>query len=308
MIPEEYSFTRYLEAKKSVDDRALNRYVWESLASKLSGKSAGHPIKVLEIGAGIGTMVARMLEWGLLQYAEYTGIDNQNENIQHARLYLKEWAERQSFDVSETNAGMLILGKNTKVRVNLLDADLYKFMDTHPAANWDLVVAHAFLDLVSLPDTLRQIFNLGQKNFLYYFTINYDGLTILEPVIDAEFDNLLLSLYHSTMKERIKNGVPFGDHQTGRHLIDYIPRMGGRILSAGSSDWVVIPGSSGYPMDEAFFLHFIINTINEALMKHPQLDSQQFAKWIELRHAQIEREELIFIAHQMDFFGTVKDD
>lgn len=31
--PTAYSFTRYLAAKKSVDDRSLNRHVWEHLAA-----------------------------------------------------------------------------------------------------------------------------------------------------------------------------------------------------------------------------------------------------------------------------------
>ena len=62
MIPGEYSFPRYLEAKKSVDDRSLNRSVWEALASSLPENSSEQPTKVYEIGAGIGTMLARMME------------------------------------------------------------------------------------------------------------------------------------------------------------------------------------------------------------------------------------------------------
>ena len=33
--PTEYSFQRYLSAKKSVDDRALNRLVWQALEKSL---------------------------------------------------------------------------------------------------------------------------------------------------------------------------------------------------------------------------------------------------------------------------------
>jgi hypothetical protein len=307
VIPGEYSFTRYLEAKKSVDDRSLNRNVWEALASSRSANSAEQPIKVFEIGAGIGTMLARMIEWDLLQFGEYTGIDYQAENIQHAQIYLQKWAEQRAFEVRKSQEGLLILGKGTEVHVKLVPADLFEYIESHQAADWDLLVAHAFLDLVSLPDTIKQIFNWGQKNFLYYFTINYDGLTILEPVIDSNFDQLVFSLYDRTMNERFKNGVRFGDHQTGRHLIDYIPQAGGSILSAGSSDWIVYPRSEGYPKDEAYFLHFIIHTMYEALRNHPHLDSQQFAQWIDLRHAQIERAELVYIAHQIDFLGTAKD-
>jgi hypothetical protein len=304
VIPDEFSFTRYLEAKKRVDDRSLNHNVWEALVSSLPGNSSEQPTKVFETGAGIGTMLARMMERGLLQFGEYTGIDNQIENIQYAHKYLGEWAEKRALRFSKTNTGMLIVGKNTEVKVNLVNADLFEYMESHKAADWDLFVAHAFLDLVPMPDTLSQIINWAQREFLYYFTINYDGLTILEPVIDADYDQRVLCLYDRTMNERTKNGDRYGDHQTGRHLFDHINRAGGSVLSAGSSDWIVYPSSGEYPMDEAYFLHFIINTIYEALRNNPQLDSQQFVKWIDLRHAQIESGELVYMAHQMDYFGT----
>ena len=74
-IPTTFQFTRYLAAKKSVDDRALNRHVWHSLAQAVSPAVQNGPVQVLEIGAGIGTMVERLVEWGLLHRATYTAID-----------------------------------------------------------------------------------------------------------------------------------------------------------------------------------------------------------------------------------------
>ena len=54
-------FQRYLSAKKSVDDRALNQHVWQSLHAALCIQSEpAAPLRVIEIGAGIGTMVERM--------------------------------------------------------------------------------------------------------------------------------------------------------------------------------------------------------------------------------------------------------
>jgi hypothetical protein len=66
---------------------------------------------------------------------------------------------------------------------------------------------------------------------------------------------------------------------------------------------VVIPVRGRYPADEAYFLHFILHTLDQALRRHPELDARQFARWIERRHAQIERGELVYIAHQIDVFG-----
>ncbi len=62
-VPDEYTFTRYLSSKKSVDDRSLNRSVWNSLNAAFSAYSSERP-KVLELGSGIGTMVERVIDWG----------------------------------------------------------------------------------------------------------------------------------------------------------------------------------------------------------------------------------------------------
>ena len=51
-----FSFPHYLASKKSVDDRALNRLVWERLDNSLSSRDGTQPLEVLEIGAGIGAM------------------------------------------------------------------------------------------------------------------------------------------------------------------------------------------------------------------------------------------------------------
>jgi hypothetical protein len=66
---------------------------------------------------------------------------------------------------------------------------------------------------------------------------------------------------------------------------------------------VVYPQKGGYPGDEAYFLHFIIHTIETALAGHPEMDEKRLAGWAAQRHAQIERGELIYIAHQLDAAG-----
>ena len=66
---------------------------------------------------------------------------------------------------------------------------------------------------------------------------------------------------------------------------------------------MVFPQHGSYPADEAYFLHFIIHTIQTALTGYPDLDERQFAAWIAGRHAQVERGELVYIAHQIDVLG-----
>ena len=78
-------------------------------------------------------------------------------------------------------------------------------------------------------------------------------------------------------------------------------RAGAAILAAGGSDWVVYAQDGKYPENEEYFLHFILHFFELALTGHAELDSVTFAHWLAERRGQIERGELVYIAHQMDF-------
>ena len=309
-VPEKYSFTRYLAAKKSIDDRALNRSVWQTLVGALPGSNPETPLKVLEAGAGSGTMVERMLEWGALSYAEYTALDAQTENIDCARERLAGWGAQRGYQVEQASDERLVLCQPGRcVWVDWVAADIFDFIDDHQGKRlWDLLVAHAFLDLVDIPAALPRLFRLLRPGGLFYFTINFDGLTQFEPAIEPGLDDLIQRLYHRTMDERIIDGKPSGDSRAGRHLFGHIEKAGATLLDAGASDWVVFPQQGGYPQDEAYFLHFILHTIQQALAGCPEMDAGRFADWVTERHAQVERGELVYIAHQMDFVGRVGHD
>jgi SAM-dependent methyltransferase len=279
----DYSFSRYLSAKKTVDDRALNGQVWHALRRHLPT----HP-HILEIGAGIGTMVERLAEQKFISSAQYVAIDNQPKNIAEARRRL-------------TNLP-------PQLQLTLEAIDLFDFMERDKGKRpFDLLIAHAFLDLMDIPATLPKLFSLLKPGGLLYFSINFDGVTIFEPTIDPVLDEQIMQLYHQTMDERLTDGKPSGDSRSGRHLFQQLKQAGGTILAAGSSDWVVFAGEDGYVADEAYFLHFIVETIRRALAHHPELDQAQFASWSAQRHAQIESGELLYIAHQLDFLGHVQD-
>lgn len=285
----EYSFTRYLAAKKTVDDRALNQHIWQALSQALSQALPQAipqtPLQVLEIGAGIGTMVERAAERRLFPAdAAYTLIDSQPENIAEARRRLA--ALPPSFSLQ------------------LEAIDLFAFAAREQGRRtWDLLIAHAFLDLVDLNYTLPLLFSLLKPGGIFYFTLNFDGGTILQPTIDPQIDAQIIDLYHQTMDERVTDGRPSGDSRTGRHLFSKIRAAGGELIAAGSSDWVVFAGRDGYAADEAYFLHFIIHTIHQALHGHKGLDQPLFEAWIAQRHAQIKAGTLVYIAHQLDFLG-----
>ncbi len=306
MGPEAFDFIRYLAAKKSVDDRALNLRVWQALERR--ARQAAGPLRVLEIGAGTGVMLERMLERRLLANAVYTGIDAQAENIAHVRQRLPAWAAAQGFQARETAPNRWqISGPGANVSAAFETQDLFEFIELQKGRQtWDLLVAHAFLDLVDIPATLPGLLPLLSPAGLVYFSVNFDGATIFEPAIDARLDERIQALYHRSMDERITNGRLSGDSRAGRHLFAYLRENGIRILEAGASDWVVFPQDGVYPQDEAYFLHFIIHSLAQALAGHPELDPEAFAHWIESRHTQIDRGEMVYIAHQLDFAGALQ--
>ncbi len=307
MNPPPYNdFIRYLAAKVSVDDRALNHHVWQRLAYELRDSSSDEPLHVLEIGAGIGTMIARILAQDLLPGdAHITALDASAENIAVAAQRLPHWAAASGFTCATQRGSLSLKRGKQHIVVDLVAVNLFDFVQQTHHRPWDLAIAHAFLDLVDIPSTLPQVFRLLRESGLFYFTLNFDGVTALEPPLDAAFDAQIEALYHQTMDERRVNGKPSGDSRAGRHLFRHLREAGARILAAGSSDWVVFAGPDGYPADEAYFLHFLVDTISAALQDHPQIDTQRLSAWVTARHDQIARGELVYIAHQLDVVGRV---
>jgi SAM-dependent methyltransferase len=296
--PIDYQFPEYLAAKRTVDDRALNLGVWQSLCAAVgatqrglkgeAGNATPRPLEVLELAAGIGTMIERSLHWRLFEPApvRYTAIDAQRDNMAAAAARLQDlppW-----FDL------------------RLQTADAFEFC-AQPAEQhrYDLVIAHAFLDLLDIPTALPLFKQLLRPGGLFYFTINFDGASILQPEIDPPYDAAVEAAYHRTMDERITQGKRSGDSRTGRHLFGRLRAAGYHVTAAGSSDWVVFAQEGHYPDQEAYFLHFIVDTMHGALQHDPQVGGAVFERWIAQRHDQIERGELVYIAHQLDFLGHI---
>ena len=276
---DEASFIRYLAAKKTVDDRSLNRRVWETMTSLLGGRAS----RVLELGAGIGTMVERAAAGlGELRPDSWTLLDSQPGLLEEARRRL---AGRVPF------------------RTSFLEADVEGFL-ADCRDRFDLVFAHAFIDLFDPGRLLPGIVRLARPGGCLLFSIAFDGLSAWEPEIDAELDARIVSLYHRTMDDRITAGRASGDSRAGRHLLTLLPRLGCRIEEAGSSDWVVYPRGGGYPADERFFLECILGFFEESLSGRPELDHCDFGRWLETRRAQLASGRLVFIAHQLDVLAV----
>ncbi len=305
-MSEKSSFVHYLQSKKSVDDRALNQHVWNTIKDQIRHK--GKPLKILEIGGGIGTMLIRILDEGFLQDSRYTLVDISQELIEEIPEQLMIWQNLHGHQVDFfDNYSLTVNTTNTTTAVHLVCSDIFEYAENH-MEEFDLLIAHAVLDLFDLPAALPKILLTLPPGGLFYTTINYDGITIFEPQINPEFEHKLLELYNQSMDERLTEGKPSGDCRTGRHLFKYFNKLGLEILSAGSSDWVVFPKKNGYPEKEADFLNHLLNTINLQMKGHPEIDPEELKLWKEQRKNQVEQNELVCIVHQMDFLAAIPKD
>jgi SAM-dependent methyltransferase len=288
-------YARYLAAKTTVDDRALNRQVLAELRRLLP---AGAP-RVLEVGAGLGTMVARLLDWGVVSAGEYVLLDADRRLLDWSRQWLHDWAAARGVRSDLLPDGLQI----GDLRVRLVHAELGRYLAVAHRQLADVLIANAVLDLVDLPAVLPGLLRLLVPGGVYWFTINYDGETIFEP--GHPLDDQVIGAYHRDMDERIRYRRPAGDSRTGRLLFRHLRDARAPALAAGSSDWVVYPAADGnYAADEAYFLGSILNTIRDALRNRPdRLEPADLADWLAVRCRQLAAGELVYIAHQLDFAG-----
>lgn len=296
-------FQRYLRAKRTVDDRALNRRLVDDLREALAARAADRdgPIEILEVGAGIGTMIARFLEWDILPAGEirYTAIDLQSENIAELPQFISGWATDRSI-TPERGERLALVGPDRRIDIDATVADAVEYAD-RAETEYDLLVGAALLDILDLSKLESLVGTLGAGG-RYYFPITFDGGTRFLPSEPA--DRSIEQQYHRHMDA--KEG---GSSRAGGEALARLQRLSGISVDAGGSDWIVKPATDGgsYPADEAYFLGCILETIEEAVTEIAPGEIDQLEEWVRRRRAQLDAGHLVYLTHQLDLFGRVDD-
>jgi len=293
-------FQRYLRAKRTVDDRALDRRLVDKLTERLAARAeAGDgPLRVLEIGAGIGTMLARWFEWDVLPAGEirYTAVDVESDTVATLPSYLRQWAADRPISVSGTGT-LTLSGPDRHVEVEPVVADAVTDADER-SGEYDLLVGAALLDILDL-DGLETLLGALAPGGLYYFPITFDGATRFRPSHPA--DETIERYYHEHMDTK-----PGGSSRAGGDVLARLHRMEGvTLLEAAGSDWVVRPVDGQYPGDEAYFLRHILDTVEDAVGEIAGNDCPDLRDWLARRRAQVDDGELLYCTHQLDFLGHV---
>ncbi len=301
----DYSQERYLASKKAVDDESLNRKVIDALDERLKMIGSDKDVQILEVGAGIGSMLERLIQWDLLpSKSAYTAVEIEENNVATGEMRLKQLSEDHGYRISR-NEDKIIIDKSAKTfNIQFINADAFEFIKDK-SKKYDLLIAHAFLDLVDLEKALPRLLTTLRPNGLFYFPITFDSVTTFRPEIDPSLEAKIEGVYHDNMDRRDEGDIMGGNSRTGRLLLDQLASMNADIISVGSSDWVICPGENGYSEDVPYFLHHIIHLVKNSVEGSEQISSEKVKRWSEIRHRQIENEELIYIAHQLDILGKV---
>jgi hypothetical protein len=299
--PETGFDPHYLAAKKSIDDRALNRYVWTELCQTLAQTTGGEPANIVEIGAGIGTMLARLVDWGLLTGpATYLATDCDAGHLRLAQHYLAAWADERGYSLHwpEQQRGRLCTAQAEIALVFEAIRAEEMARRTESRGTFHLVIAHAVLDLIDLQVVLPGLLAQLTSNGLAYCTCNFDGATLLLPEYPGGEEQEILRRYHASMEARLT-----GASRTGRRLLNLLQGPGLELLAAGSSDWVIHPRHEMYSEDEVVFLHALIAGVEQVLAGKSGPAPSGLANWARTRHRQVEAGALTFLARNLDLLA-----
>jgi len=193
----------YLDAKRALDDRSLDREVLDRFAAELPREPT-----VLEVGAGTATMVERLVDWGVLDGGRWVAVD----------------AHEAALAAGEARIGDACGDVTVEYRV----ADAFDFAAEAAAAGerFDAVVGCAFFDVV---DAAPAVDALADVAPVAYAPITYDGETRFAPA-DPD-DEAVLDRYHRHMRE-FRTGGPEGAAALAREAT---------VIAEGPSPWAIEP-------------------------------------------------------------------
>ena len=290
----EHALPRYLESKRSVDERAFAPRVRDRFLDALP------PVPtIVEVGCGTGVTVPRLLSWGV-DAGRYVGVDADDRVVAFARRVRPKSLRRAGYDVSQESppAGDGT-GRPTDSDPDFTAEDLAVDFETGDALDAlsaaegvDAVIAQAFADLVSLSELLSAVESAVRPGGVAYLPITFDGGTIFQP--DHPADDAVEAAYHAAI-----DGRPGRDVRAGRHLVDLCRRRDGDLLAVGSSDWIVRPRGGEYPADERYFLGRLLGFV-EGTVPASDRRVEAFDDWLSTRRDQLARGELTYVAHQYD--------
>ena len=116
-------------------------------------------------------MVERLWDWGILTNADYTAVDLLPANIAAAQTRLPAFARERGLELREMGKyGWELSSPGRSLRLTLEALDAFDFAAREAGrAAWDVLLAHAFLDLVDLETALPRLLALLKPGGCFLF-------------------------------------------------------------------------------------------------------------------------------------------
>lgn len=302
----QFSDVQYLQSKNQIDLVSINKDVWENLLlhlSKILQDSASSTLRIVDLGAGLLSMLQLILEGGggkrslvdsLLSLKQINEIEyiayESNARLRGGcwdRLYKMGFIGTENDNQDEhmfvkNDAGIKIV---VKLRVKNFTSDVIE-AKTKP----DLLIGCCFADLFEPNDLSAKIFKFlrhcttgggidsfvtGDTETLLYFPITFAGTTQFVPpkpyfglgkkVIPS--DSLVFQVYAQSLISQ------HGHNLDPQKIVDSFSNSESKLLARGSSAWYIDPESSAYLWETLMFF-FTSST-------GPMMSHWDFKGWVE---------------------------
>ncbi len=303
---EASGYAPFLLAKRAIDERALNERIWASAMHQLDETPAGRAYRILELGAGVGGMLERILARTAVRQLVYTVVEPEATHIDALRVELCAFGEREGYRVDAMDAARLVLTRvDRRVEIQLAQEDVFAFLERPASEAYDLLVAQAFLDLFEIEPLMSLLVSAVVPGGGLYFPITFDGVSSWLPVIDAAFDDRVEHQYHRSMDARGAAMDRAPRSRTGRHVVYHLARRTAiAAVESGGSDWIVCaPFGGELQAGEAAFLHALLDGYERELTGQFEDESEQWRAWLTLRRRSIDTGGALFLAHHLDIFA-----
>jgi trans-aconitate methyltransferase len=294
------AFADFLQAKYALDERSLNREVRGAFLDALH--TLPH-IECLDVGAGTCATFRRMLNSGLTPPLSLTALDRDPALLDLARVQAVAWLRAADLEPHVEERAIRTHGERP-VDIRFVAGDL---KDYRPDRHYNVITAHAVLDIVPLSDSSRLFAAWLAPGGYLYASINYDGDTALLPVYsDAAFEARLLGHYNDTMELRRVDGQATGGAQCGRRLLGLLPDAGFDVLAYGSSDWNITPFLGEYRDADAACLAALLELIGAEGQRSGLFHQDHLDRWREDRLNLLQQRRLGLIVHQLDLLARLR--
>ena len=294
-----FSDVNYLKSKNEVDLLAINPEVWNNVAIELSKRVSNGSIRIVDLGAGLLSMLDLILNGGPQKESMVSLFNTQNSKPMKAIQYTAYESNEHLIDacVDRLNAmGFLAKGRHSEdeyhfekimgdleVKVKLL----VKSFDKDSVANSErphLIIGCCFADLFDPIDLTAKIMSfLKYCSFgggidvstsdpletLLYFPITFAGITQFLPPKPFSSslsstkmipsDSLAFQIYSRSLIDQ------YGHNLDPERIIQTIERSNGKILSRGSSIWDIDSEKNSYLWET--MLYFFASSSSSMMTK-----------------------------------------